>query len=782
MKKIHHDSSVLDCFRKGRFKPLTVKKTKILALIYAFCGVMTMAEVQFGGLDLSPTDKLLFKATVTAPGFGSYDTLFEANLKDGTLEQLTFFPEQVTYLQDSNQLQLQNRFGVFRTDSELSNLVSLELFPSFENGQEIGIGKITPIISSPDGKYLIDMKPTSAAFGDLVLFDQTNSRETVVAREVELSFTDPVVLWAPDSKSFVYSTAGKIYYYSIHQYIQNRVLDASYRMIHEGTIRNATWGPTNTLYYITNTLVYRIGSGEFFTKSLYSGLLKVGKIVGKIPFRFDPNFDSFWIAPDGEKILLNKGGRNLFLYYLDTEDFSAKGKIKSLPYLYLPRNTHVRKVLWSSTDTITVLTSSIVKGENKSSVFRLSPSEEESTPSTFAQTSDEEVLDVFLSPLETSVAIVKSDAVLLYNYLSWQKELEIPFPQPIHALWRDEAEIIVTGAYTSQIYDLNRNTSRLLSLSQAGDYGFHHENGNVQMLLNGGRYEKGEEWSRVETMKVNEAAVASPSYRVYLEASQRGMYRNIVMIRNIKGYGTTPLFPPETIEYEAYPQEDEPVSFTQFNHGSRIRGREVALVFNATESIEGLTTILNILSDYSMKATFFVGGEAIRRYPDAVKEIAESGHEVGSLFYTYFNMTDSRFVLNKDFIKQGLARTEDDYFAATGKEVSLLWHAPYYFINSDIIQASREMNYIYVGRDVDAMDWVGEGSSSMAASLYLSSAELVERILERKKPGSIVPLLVGIPDSDRRDFLFQKLDLLINALISRGYRVVPVSELVENTR
>ena len=75
--------------------------------------------------------------------------------------------------------------------------------------------------------------------------------------------------------------------------------------------------------------------------------------------------------------------------------------------------------------------------------------------------------------------------------------------------------------------------------------------------------------------------------------------------------------------------------------------------------------------------------------PTLVKEIADSGHEVGSLFYAYFNMTDSRFAVDRDFVKGGLARNEDDYFAATGRELSLLWHAPYYIVNSEIIAAAR---------------------------------------------------------------------------------------------
>jgi peptidoglycan/xylan/chitin deacetylase (PgdA/CDA1 family) len=172
----------------------------------------------------------------------------------------------------------------------------------------------------------------------------------------------------------------------------------------------------------------------------------------------------------------------------------------------------------------------------------------------------------------------------------------------------------------------------------------------------------------------------------------------------------------------------------------------------------------------------------MRRYPDAVREIADSGHEVGSLFYAYFNMTDARFTVDRDFVKSGLARNEDDYFAATGRELSLLWHAPYYIVNSGIIAAAAEMNYTYAGRDLDSYDWVTATESNQARGIYMRAADLVERILAQKKPGSIIPLQVGAGEGRRDDYLFQKLDILINELVGRGYDVVPVSTLIQDAR
>jgi peptidoglycan/xylan/chitin deacetylase (PgdA/CDA1 family) len=269
---------------------------------------------------------------------------------------------------------------------------------------------------------------------------------------------------------------------------------------------------------------------------------------------------------------------------------------------------------------------------------------------------------------------------------------------------------------------------------------------------------------------------------VYLENSTRGSYANLVMVRDVKGYGTTPLFPAESSLYEPFPAKDEQASFSDFTHGSRIRRREVSLVFNAIDSAEGLTGVLNTLSAYRLRVTFFVNGEFIRRYPDAVREIAESGHEVGSLFSAFFTMTDSRFAVDRDFVKAGLARNEDDYFASTGRELSLLWHAPYYIVSSDIIAAAAQMNYAYIGRDLDSHDWVPATDFNRARGIYFPASQLVERIISQKKPGSIIPVQIGMGSGRRDDYLFQKLDLIINQLILLGYDIVPVSTLMEHAR
>jgi peptidoglycan/xylan/chitin deacetylase (PgdA/CDA1 family) len=103
-------------------------------------------------------------------------------------------------------------------------------------------------------------------------------------------------------------------------------------------------------------------------------------------------------------------------------------------------------------------------------------------------------------------------------------------------------------------------------------------------------------------------------------------------------------------------------------------------------------------------------------------------------------------------------------------------------VNSVIIAAAAEMNYTYVGRDLDSYDWVSATESNQARGIYMRAADLVERIVAQKKPGSIIPMQVGAGGGKREDYLFQKLDILINELMRRGYEVVPVSTLIEDAR
>lgn len=744
-------------------------------------------EVRFSDPDLAEFNTLLFTGTAYSPGMGEYSTLFSADVESKEMNQLSFYPEDIMYLREVEQFQVQNRYGIFRTDKNLKNIEPVPRFPAFVTGNQIQTGKINIIHASPDGRYLLYLEPKSFGYADLMLYDIREGNEIRITENVELVYEGPNAKWSPDSKFFVYSKQNSLYYFSIDQFEEKRIIAESFRLIGEGKISSVKWNRENNLYYIVGSRVYQIFSVEFFTRSIYSGLLEIGTIVGKIPFQFDPNFDSFWISPDGRKLLLNKGGRNIFLFFLQNTDYTSTGEITSLPYLFLPRNTRIKRVLWSQNGILTLLAVSIVDGKDKTTVFRLDLGSEPDSW-VFNRTSDSGVVDLVISPEDRRVAVVYEDKIVIKKYASWEDEKTLSGSDPVKVVWKSRTNLIVAGKKLIEDISLTDDTASFIGFSQVDAYGFAKGSRNIQVRAGDRVYERlsdGGEWEPVSEFSVGDSKLYSKDYRVYIEQAYTGSYQNIVKIRDNKGLtGTFSLFDPPKRQYEPFPDREEKLLTASFSHGSRIRRREVALVFNAIDNVEGLTEILNTLAEYQVRATFFVNGEFIRRHPDAVKEIAFSGHEVGSLFYTYFNMTDARFSVDKEFIKRGLARNEDDYFIATGKELSLLWHAPYYFVNTDIIEASEEMNYTYISRDVDSLDWATKetAQSGGGSGLYYSANRLVDRILAEKKPGSIIPVRIGRPDGERDDYLFHKIDLLLNGLISLGYKAVPVSTLMEHAK
>lgn len=778
---------------------------RLVAVLLVIAGsVFTVSgQVTFEGLDLAAGNRLLFQARTAVPRFGAYSTAFLADIDDAQLQQLSFFPERLSVLTATGQVQIQNRFGVFRTPMQAAaedeppadallglGPQPLSYLDAFVNGDDVQSGKTLRVGVSPDGRYLSVLRPTSAAFADLVLHDTIADEQIVISRRVEIDIDRSPLLWSPDSTFFVYTKNSRIFYYSLDQQRDGRVLAEELRDLGGGNLNSVRWADQNTLYYVSGTLVYRVLGVEFFARSIYQDLLNVGTIAGKLPYNFDPSFDRFWISPAGDKVILDKDGRNLTAFVLQPDDFTSVGETISLPYLFLPRNTRVEQLIWTPDDTVTVLTGSVRAGDDATALYRLNLSDPQRR-SSFAAVDNQGVLGIALAADGVRTLLWYQDRIEVRNHSDWAVLTTAASNELVHAQWSGRNEVVIATRSIVERVDISarRPTRTLIALSRVDEYRFDTDSDAPIVRVDNQWYRAGERsWQTITAPTgAYEPGVATEQFRVYLESLASGNYSNMVMVRNVASFGTRALFPSPSIAYEAFPETDDPISFTVFSQGSRIRGREVALVFNAIDSVAGLTEILNTLSEYDVRATFFVNGDFIRRHPGAVREIANSGHEVGSLFYTHFNMASGRFAITRDFVQEGLARNEDEYFDITGRELSLLWHAPFYFVSPELLEASQAMNYTYIGRDVDSLDWVARRDETGISRLYRPSAEIVENVIEQKQPGSIIAMTVGRPGDDRPDggrddYLFERLDVLMNALLVRGYRMVTVSTLIDRAR
>ncbi|MDQ7851086.1 MAG: polysaccharide deacetylase family protein [Armatimonadota bacterium] len=66
---------------------------------------------------------------------------------------------------------------------------------------------------------------------------------------------------------------------------------------------------------------------------------------------------------------------------------------------------------------------------------------------------------------------------------------------------------------------------------------------------------------------------------------------------------------------------------------------QVALTYDAGSGAEGAAAILDALARHNVRATFFLTGRWVERFPDLARRIASAGHEIGSHSHTHPDLT-----------------------------------------------------------------------------------------------------------------------------------------------
>jgi cellulose synthase/poly-beta-1,6-N-acetylglucosamine synthase-like glycosyltransferase/spore germination protein YaaH/peptidoglycan/xylan/chitin deacetylase (PgdA/CDA1 family) len=199
-------------------------------------------------------------------------------------------------------------------------------------------------------------------------------------------------------------------------------------------------------------------------------------------------------------------------------------------------------------------------------------------------------------------------------------------------------------------------------------------------------------------------------------------------------------------------------------------GKEIALTFDDGPSSEYTKEILDILDRYQIHATFFIVGQNAVLYPDLVKRMVESGHEVGNHTYTHANLAK----VSPDAAQLELNTTQRAFQSITGRTMTL-FRPPY---DASAIPDSTEqivamirakqMGYITVGESVDSEDW-----------RLKSSDQIIRQVMNGLDGGHILLFHDGGGD---RSATVKALPVIIETLKKHGYRFVTVSQLMGTSR
>ena len=124
----------------------------------------------------------------------------------------------------------------------------------------------------------------------------------------------------------------------------------------------------------------------------------------------------------------------------------------------------------------------------------------------------------------------------------------------------------------------------------------------------------------------------------------------------------------------------------------------ISLTFDAAWNIDDLDEILKILDKYQIKATFFVTGEWVSKYPEAVQKLYDAGHDIGNHGDNHKHMSR----LSTEENKKEMQGCHDKVKSLLGYEMKL-FRAPYGDYDGDLIRQAKEFGYETIQWDVDTL-------------------------------------------------------------------------------
>ena len=165
---------------------------------------------------------------------------------------------------------------------------------------------------------------------------------------------------------------------------------------------------------------------------------------------------------------------------------------------------------------------------------------------------------------------------------------------------------------------------------------------------------------------------------------------------------------------------------------------------------------MDLLERENIKATFFLVGQWIERYPDSVRQIVDAGHEIGNHSYSHVDFVGA----GEEVIRQQMEKTDALIREVTGSD-PVLARVPSGSYDSRVIRLLRQEGYEVIQWDVDSIDWKKPPAK-----------EITERILTKVQNGSIVLFHSGAATT------LEALPDVIAGLRAKGYCFTTVGDLL----
>lgn len=148
----------------------------------------------------------------------------------------------------------------------------------------------------------------------------------------------------------------------------------------------------------------------------------------------------------------------------------------------------------------------------------------------------------------------------------------------------------------------------------------------------------------------------------------------------------------------------------------------VSLTFDCAWGADDIEDIIKTLEKNDIKATFFTVGDWVKKYPDAVKKLHESGMTIGNHSDSHSHVNKMSFENVLDDIKKCNSKIEK----ITCESVKF-YRGPYGEYNNTVINSAESLNMKVIQWDIDTLDYKDK-----------TADEMCERIKNKIRNGSII--------------------------------------------
>lgn len=189
-----------------------------------------------------------------------------------------------------------------------------------------------------------------------------------------------------------------------------------------------------------------------------------------------------------------------------------------------------------------------------------------------------------------------------------------------------------------------------------------------------------------------------------------------------------------------------------FNPPHENTDKMIALTFDdgpgpyTDELIDGLEKL-------NAKATFFLVGKKIRKYPDTVARIAQNGHLVGNHTYSHIKLT----ALSPDEIKKEIDKTNEEIKALTG-ETPQFFRPPFGRYNATTL---NWVDMISVRWSKDTVDWKYEDEEKLYRYLIKNAGDGEIFLMHDVEETTVKGVLRAIETLQKEGYKFVRVDELL---------------------